>query len=222
MRKPRASTTTSSGLSVSERIGFYGLLIAMLTMMVGALPFAYTVGFNSGTAELATYRAVTPLKLPEITQEAKDATTTLNETAAAFKSMLVDNVTYQDAIKKQQVQSDTISTLNGEVSSLKKTIQSQQDTIQRLQGRLAVYENPDQVYNLEKGTSQQAAGGEIIVGMLYYMSGFAELTINGDRESGQAGSIFDVKGLKGGQCRVKILAVSLDDTASFSAACTNK
>lgn len=222
MRKPRASTPTSSGLTVSERIGFYGLLIAMLTMMVGALPFAYTVGFNSGTAELATYRAVMPLKLPEITQEAKDATTTLNEAAAAFKSMLVNNVTYQDALKKQQAQSDTISKLNSEVSALKKTNQFQQDTIERLQGRLIVYENPDQVYNLEKGTSQQAAGGEIIVGMLYYLSGFAELTINGNRESGQAGSIFDVKGLKGGQCRVKIISIASNDTASFSAACTNE
>ncbi|MCF1482467.1 MULTISPECIES: hypothetical protein [Rhizobium/Agrobacterium group] len=212
---PLASTKKafSDPIAVAVMIG----TIVAATAAVGGL--AYSIGKDVGQAELKTRQDLASINLPQIAEDTRTSTADLKTASAAFKDLLVNNATYQEMLAKHEAQLKQIAELNSTVQGFTERNQSQQETIANLEARLAVHENPEAIYKLEKGTSQQAAGGEIIVGLHYYMSGFAELTINNQRESAQAGTIFDVKGMKGGQCRVKIISVSATDTASFSAEC---
>lgn len=193
-----------------------GTIVASV-VAVGA--FAYSVGKDVGQTELTFRQDLAALDLPSITADSRAATSDLKTASAEFKELLVNNATYQEAMRTQREQLETIERLNKEVEALTEKTRQQMASIESLKSRLAVFENPDRVYELKKGQSQQVGGGQLIVGLQYYLSGFAELTINGSRHSGQAGDVIEVDGLKGGKCRVKVISVSLNDEATFSAEC---
>jgi hypothetical protein len=211
---PKPKRSFSDPINMAIMVG----TIVAATAAVGGL--AYAIGKDVGQGELKMRTDLSAMNLPQIAEDTRASTADLKIASAAFKDMLVNNATYQDMLAKHEAQLGQIKELTSTVERFTARDKAQQDQIKTLEARLAVHENPDRVYNLEKGKSQQVAGGEVIVGMHYYLAGFAEITINDNRESAQAGKVYDVRGLKGGNCRVKIISVSPDNTASFSAECT--
>ncbi|QCL83902.1 hypothetical protein CFBP5875_04620 [Agrobacterium pusense] len=218
---PQAAAQAPGHLAATKKAFSDPIAVAaILTLCATFGAFTYQWGKDVGQGELKMRQDLATMNLPQIAEDTRASTADLKTASAAFKEMLVNNATYQDMLAKHDAQIKQISDLTSEVTKFTEREKSQQEKISNLESRLAVHENPERVYDIQKGTSQQAAGGEIVVGMQYYMSGFAEITINGKRESAQAGTMFDVDGLKGGKCRVRFVTVSFDDKASFSAECS--
>lgn len=192
---------------------------AILTACVAVGSLTYQWGKDVGQGELKMRQDLVSMNLPQIAEDTRASTADLRIASGAFKDMLVNNATYQDMKSQYDQQQARIADLTSQITTLISKNQDDQNKIASLEGRLFAFENPDKVYALEKGMSQQTSDGELIVGMQRYMLGFAEITVNGKRESAQAGSIVVAEGLKGGNCLLKMLSVSIDDTATFSAKC---
>jgi hypothetical protein len=210
-----ASHLSATKTALSDPITVAAILTACAA--VGAITYGW--GKDVGQAELKTRQDLASMNLPKIAEDTRASTADLRIVSGAFKDMLVNNATYQEMKSQYDQQQAAIADLTSQIRALTNKSQDDQKKITSLEGRLSVFENPDKVYSLERGMSQQTSDGELIVGMQRYMLGFAEITVNGKRESAQAGSIVEAEGLKGGNCLLKMLSVSSDDTATFSAKC---
>jgi len=203
-----------------DRVNFAIMVATIVAAAVAVGSFAYSMGKDAGEAELKTRQDLASVNFPQIAADARTTTADLKTATAAFKDLLVNNVTYQQAMAKQAEQITTITKLTANVSTLTAQNKAQQDTIRNLETKLAAYENPERIYDLKKGQSQQVGGGELIVGLQYNLGSFAEITINSQRYSAQPGDVIDLKGMKGADCRVKVTSLTDNDAASFSASCS--
>ena len=150
---------------------------------------AYTVGKDTGEKEIEVYKTANKIDFSTLAKQTIDSTAALRKAIDEFRTMLVDNKSYEELKSHVAKLNDYNKALSIDRDNIAKKEVEIENKYKILTTDFSKLTSPEEPLTIKKGTSMLVGGTMLNIGFLGTYGDQAELNVNGRRNTVKAGDV---------------------------------